>query len=393
MITNIKIHNFKSLNDIDLELRNLNLLTGLNGSGKSSLIQTLLILRQSKNHTKNDYMRELLLNGSLFKAGLLEDILFKKDYSKILKEFGKAVIEPKELIFNLSFFKQDDLLVNVKANEIENQINFSNIQFSNIKKSTLDIGWLTKHSLFNDNFQYLFAERHNYNDSYKISVEEVINKKTIGNFGEHTAFYLKTYGKDKEIKNSALHHPRAKSISLIDQTNAWLSEISPNTDVKTFIKNETDVELKYKQGGNSYRPRHVGFGLSYILPVIVTLLTAEEDKLIIIENPESHIHPRGQAELGRLLAACSETKAQLIIETHSDHILNGVRLAAKENLTKAENIIAHYFKRDVNENASKVTPIVLDEKGKLFSQTSEGKSADLPKGFFDEWGNMMYQLF
>jgi len=74
-----------------------------------------------------------------------------------------------------------------------------------------------------------------------------------------------------------------------------------------------------------------GFGLSYTLPVITALLvgTLIPNSLVIIENPEAHLHPRGQTEIARLIALCAQVGTQIIIETHSDHLFDGIRIAAK----------------------------------------------------------------
>ena len=92
------------------------------------------------------------------------------------------------------------------------------------------------------------------------------------------------------------------------------------------------------------------------------------------------------------MAAAAQTGAQLIVETHSDHILNGIRVAVKEKLIDSDNVVAYYFKKDEEEHSSQVTPIIINEKGRLFKKTNEGTSAELPKGFFDEWTNSMFKL-
>ena len=80
---------------------------------------------------------------------------------------------------------------------------------------------------------------------------------------------------------------------------------------------------------NEYRPTSVGFGIAYVLPVLVALLSANEKYMVIIENPEAHLHPRGQVAMGELIARAAAAGVQVIVETHSDHVLNGVRLAVK----------------------------------------------------------------
>ena len=402
MIKRIYIKNFKSLKEIDLELRNLNILTGLNGSGKSSVIQTLLLLRQSIDFCSQ---LQLTLNGNMVDVGTFKELPFRnKATLNILSAFS----------FLLHFENQTQLLVETfnsnktatdSTNAVLNKITFTNnsrpdanyvvaIDKSNYKAEEIYLveNQLKEQALFNKNFQYIQTEREFKKDGeYNPNVSEVIGNKMLGNKGEHTAFFLFTYGTDKKVASNLLHHPKAKSDYLIDQVNAWLSEISTNVHLKLDLVGER-IELTFGYENNYYKPKSVGFGLSYILPVIVALLTAEKGKLIIIENPELHIHPRGQAELGRLLAAAAQTGAQLIVETHSDHILNGIRVAVKEKLIDSDNVVAYYFKKDEEKNSSQVTPIIINEKGRLFKKTNEGTSAELPKGFFDEWTNSMFKL-
>ena len=116
-----------------------------------------------------------------------------------------------------------------------------------------------------------------------------------------------------------------------------------------------------------YRPVNVGFGISYVLSVIVSLLTAGKDNIIIIENPEAHIHPRGQAELGKLMALCASCGAQLFIETHSDHIINGIRVAVKNGIIDNNKVNFSWFTKVTTdkEQYTKITEIQIDRNGEL----------------------------
>lgn len=403
MINNLHIKNFKSLKEVDLELRNLNLLTGLNSSGKSSVIQVLLLLRQSKDLCSQ---LNLTLNGNVVDVGIFEELPFRnasKDNRSYTFSFQLCFENKTELFVGIANNRHNNdtriaFLENIKfTNKIRPDVNYV-VDLQAPNKDTKDIylveNQLKEQALFNKNFQYLYTEREfAKNGEYNLNISEVIGNKMLGNKGEHTAFFLITYSIDKKIESALLHHPKAKSAYLIDQVNAWLSEISPNVHLKVELVSNDRVKLTFGYNNEYYEPKSVGFGLSYVLPVIVALLTAEKGKLIIIENPESHIHPRGQAELGKLLAAAAQTGAQLIVETHSDHILNGIRVAVKEKLIDSGNVISHFFKKDEEEHCSQVKPIFIDVNGKLHSKTADGISSKIPKGFFDEWTNSMAKLF
>src|SRR4029078_5782856 len=85
-----------------------------------------------------------------------------------------------------------------------------------------------------------------------------------------------------------------------------------------------------------YRPTNVGFGLSYSLPMITVLLSAIPSSIVLLENPEAHCHPRGQSQLARLIAMASK-RLQVIVETHSDHLMNGLRVAVRDELVSPDD--------------------------------------------------------
>ncbi|RKZ47807.1 MAG: DUF3696 domain-containing protein [Candidatus Parabeggiatoa sp. nov. 3] len=376
MISQLYIKNFKSLKEIDLEIRHLNLLTGLNGSGKSSLIQTLLLLRQSPEIGKGELKLDNPSN-TLFDAGVAEDVYY---------QFGTD----KEIVFRcvseqhcLEWFFDCDVLSHPNRDVLRASADYSPEQ-------------LQQCNVFSSAFQYLSAERAGAQNAYPASVEVVKNQKSLGLSGEYTTHFLHVYG-DYEV-NEILHHPHARSNKLIHQTEAWLSELATGVRLKTEEISNEEVRLDFQfdtdQGiTHKFKPKNVGLGLIYVLPVIVSLLSAEKDKLILIENPESHIHPRGQVELGKLFAAAAQSGVQLFIETHSDHILNGIRIATREKCIASENVISFYFKRFEEDNRSDITSILIDDKGKLHRKTAEGTVAKIPKGFFDEWTKSMLKLF
>lgn len=74
---------------------------------------------------------------------------------------------------------------------------------------------------------------------------------------------------------------------------------------------------------------------------------ARPGDMVLIENPESHLHPKGQSAIGRLLAATAANGVQIFCESHSDHIINGVRVAVKEGIIQQNQLAVYYFSRDL----------------------------------------------
>ncbi len=363
MINKVHIKNFKSLKNVTMKTRPLNLLAGLNGMGKSSFIQVLLLLKQSESVCANG---QLLLNGRFLEIGKGKDALYQFASEEQIV-FSLLHNGYEELHWALNYDPEGDILLSNPKTHVEDG---SPLQLL-------------------ANFQYLAADRIGPQTVYDTSVS-TLSRRELGAKGEYTVHFLHTNGSSYKIKE-ALKHDTTKDLSLMSQLNAWMGEISPGVKLNTLEVPHVDkMLLNYQfalQRGRtaSFKPVNVGFGISYVLPVVVSLLTTDNDKVIIIENPESHIHPRGQSELGKLIALSAASGAQLFVETHSDHIINGIRVAVKQGLIDKNAVNISYFtkitKRD--EQYTEITDIRVDEQGEL---------SEYPKDFMDEWNNQLLKL-
>jgi predicted ATPase len=177
--------------------------------------------------------------------------------------------------------------------------------------------------------------------------------------------------------------------TLLVQTQAWLGKILSPLSLKINPLRVNLLELLI----GDFKPSNVGFGYSSILPIIVTGLIAKPGEKIIIENPEIHLHPKAQSALIEFLIKVANTGVQIFIESHSDHVLNALRVATKNGLLKPEDSSVLFFNTNTVSKANEITSILVDEKGKLHKKTDEGTMAKIPQGFFDEWTNAMAKLF
>ncbi|MDO8952924.1 MAG: DUF3696 domain-containing protein [Draconibacterium sp.] len=363
MIDNISVKNFKSLKDVSLETKKLNLLMGLNGMGKSSFIQVLLLLIQSDKLEE----RVLDLQGTLINLGQGRDVFYQYAH----EDYMEFCIKMKFFDFSWEFKYQPD----------KDKL----FAKSGYRKDVMNV--FRKHTA---NFQYINAERIGPEDLYEASSVIVTDKKQIGLQGEYAAYYLNIFGSNF-IVSELLRHPKAESNKLIEQVNAWMDEISPGVSLNTkYVPEINRVILDYQFNllhgkTNPFKPINVGFGITYVLPVVLSLLTSEPNKIIVIENPESHIHPRGQAQLGKLIALAAANGSQLFIETHSDHILNGIRVAVKEKMIDKNDVNIAFFDKITTENEqhTQITKIRVDANGEL---------DEYPKDFLDEWNNQLLKL-
>ena len=381
MIRSIELRHFKAIKKKHFPLRQLNILLGLNGQGKSSLIQALLLLRQSDKLSGG----ELKLNGGdsgLVNAGTAKDLFYQYNphQMSIALQFDGADFYQMDF----GYLAETDLL-----------------QCSPTKKGRDYLSQNAGQPLFTNNFQYLNAQRIEPKSVNIASYTSVKDANSLGKYGQYTAHYIELRGDEAVHFDNLLHRNTEiyedKGEAKVDRTlknqiNLWLGEISPGVRVQTS-KISSDLillEYKYKQPTfgttNSFKPENVGFGISYALHVVTALLSARPGELIIIENPESHIHPRGQAELGKLIARAAQNEGvQLVIETHSDHILNGVRVAVKEANLDKDKVIVFYFSKVVAdmEQYAKITDIEVDKNGTL---------SEYPENLLDEWANQLSKL-
>ena len=164
-----------------------------------------------------------------------------------------------------------------------------------------------------------------------------------------------------------------------------MGEVSPGTRLKIDAKPDVDLmSFQYYYGDSKpYRATNVGFGISYTLPIVVAVLASKPGTIILIENPEAHLHPKGQVKMGELLALAASGGVQIVIETHSDHILNGIRLAVHGGKLDPKDVQLHYFQRKQNQDGQAVTDVVspkIDRNGRIDRW---------PDGFFDEWDNSL----
>lgn len=374
MISKIFIQNFKSLENVTIECSNLNVLTGLNGMGKSSVIQSLLLLRQSyeRGFLQNE---GLTLNGELVMIGTVKDALY---------EFTSK----EEINFSLDFTVDDDTVnkdwffireVNDPDSK-EEEKKYSRSDFMPFSgKIPLDIDFF---SLFSHNsFKYLNADRWVKNE-YETSDFNVVRNRYLGKHGEYTAHYLNHFGSTPIHKDLLFDDTFINELEI--QVCAWLSIISPGTKVTTETINGSDsIKLRYifegeKESTSEIKPMNVGFGLTYVLPVLVALLSAKKDDTLIIENPESHIHPKGQSAIGNLIAKVAQLGVQIFVETHSDHIINGILVASKNFEKNSIGIDCNLIRMMHCEKVQFATQI------KEIKILAGGKISDQPEDFFDQ---------
>lgn len=373
MINSINIQNFKSHKNTSLDLKNLTVLCGNNGVGKSSAIQLFLLLREA--FIKDKSFDILDLKSNPVKIGTPEDAIYQfsqKDSFEI----------------NLKISNNDHFFL-YEAKSADDKLK----TFISLNKEVSKIaGNISEVSLFNTNFQYIGASRlgpqANYEKDDKIvGVHKQIS--VIEGKSEYFVHFLNEYKDNEVISEICLINEITKYTDLVAQVIAWERCISEGVNIEIedigklgfLLKYNFETEASPNRKTNSFEATNVGFGLSYVMPILVAILSAQKGALIIIENPEAHLHPNGIAKLTELICLAAQAGIQIILETHSDHIINGILVQSKKYEHEGrgidrENVSIYQFDRDEKEHCTKAIKIEIEEDGLIRYP---------PKGFFDQF--------
>lgn len=372
MIKTINIQNFKSHKNTKLNLKNLTVLCGNNGVGKSSAIQLFLLIREA--YIKDRSFDILDLKSNPVKIGTPNDAIYQfseKDSFEIdlitTNESSKFVYEANS--------ENDKVKTFIALNKEISQIPV------NIKEE----------SLFNNNFQYIGASRLGPQEKYDkddkiVGVHKQIS--VIEGKAEYFVHFLDKYKNQEVISEICLLSEDIVYTDLSAQVVAWEKCISRGVNIEIedigklgfLLKYNFETEASPTKKTKNFEATNVGFGLSYVMPILVAILSAQKDSLIIIENPEAHLHPSGISKLTELICLAAQAGIQIIIETHSDHIINGILVQSKlyEETKKGidkNNVSIYQFERDEDYHCSVATKVEVKEGGRI---------SFAPEGFFDQ---------
>jgi len=418
MIRQLILKNFKLFKEETvIPLSNINLLTGINGRGKSSVLQSLLLMRQSPEFDRTT--NKIILNGEDVKLGTFKDI---KNISSTPIDFT-FFYETFSIRYRLSENPDDAMVVNIDEiyieglgenpfkirlvkdkNELYKVVNEAEPSTESIFTSLYDL--FINESLFvlkkADANCEMVKQNINFSKIHYVSADRVgpklyyIDKSlkdfhSVGSSGEDTVNVL-FHAADEFVGQKFLDnlnhffHIAAeevpKTVGL--QAQFWLGQLfgGAKYDIKRVDEaNLLTFSISPDGSFNYFKPTNVGYGYTYLLPIIVAGLTAKAGDLLIVENPEAHLHPFAQSVIAKFLTLVSMNDVQVIIESHSEHILNGLRIPVYNGIVKNEHLNVLYFDRSVEKYFK---PILIDDKGGI---------ADWPPDFFDQATRDLNYLF
>lgn len=400
MASKIIVEGFKSIGTrVEVEVRPLTLLAGANSSGKSTLMQAILLLKQTLE--ANYDPGPLLLNGPNVKFTSIEQLLhvgsartdgftigFGMSGSPTFEtKFGwskstKGVCVSR---FRLWFWSGHKCELKPKMTR-EEMIEAVPVTFRpkdgkpllEVVQARFALGIV----LGDENSKFRFpllpydlsplqeilhipGLRGNPERSYRLSAS---GPSFPGTFENYTASVISRWMKEDKAKVSKLGE-QLKRLGL-----TWKVEAKKLDDANVELR-VGRLPRPVKGGARDLvNIADVGFGVSQALPVVVALLEAKPGQLVFIEQPEIHLHPKAQVAMAGLLADAAKRGVQLVIETHSSLLLLAVQTLVAEGDLDPELVKLHWFTRDQKSGATKITSADLDE---------EGRFGDWPEDFDD----------
>ena len=369
MLAQLDLCFFKCFERLQLPLAPLTLLTGLNASGKSSILQALVLLHQTMR--EHEWTTRLSLNGSGVRLGTMPDVVdevfgrgsFKiglmddentcgwtfeggrRDMSMVVQQVsvnGRTVEAPQSLRYLLPPDEESVAPVVSLARRLRD-------------------------------LTYITAERVGPQEAYALEDPHVVN--VVGPRGEHAVSVLH-WGRDEPVSaDLALLGAPASRFRQVEQRMRTFFPGCTMDLQQAPRANAVTLGLRTSDDTGFHLPAHTGFGLTQCLPIVVAALSASKGDILLVENPEVHLHPAGQALMGQFMADVARAGIQVFVETHSDHVLNGARRAVKAGRLAADQVVIHFF-RPRSEDQPQVVSPAMDDTGNIDSW---------PEGFFDQF--------
>lgn len=325
MLNCIRINGFKCFQEAEIRFSNFTLLAGKNSTGKSTVIQAVLALYQNSASS---------LAGKYMNIGTVNEV---KNWIAGSKEIIlEAVYEHRgeDFLYRKIFGDEDE---GREGTEFSDEINV----------------------------RYLTADRIGVEDTYQKSLE---GKDQIGVRCEYAFFYLAGH-KGEEIKEKGFIYDSTSKMTLGGQVDYWLERILGYRVTAEEIPGTELIRVAYRNRelGRDIRPKNVGTGVSYIAEIIIAALSCRKGDVLIIENPEIHLHPSGQCELMEFLIFLARKGLQVVMETHSDHVFNGLRRCVSNDRIRNDKVRIYFFRQN-EDKISIPVEIFLDENGRVKNQ-------------------------
>lgn len=325
-----------------------------------------------------EILRELRADGKL-------EEVEEENYERRMKYIDqKFTLQKFYYLFNKSELSIDEKreYINVllkKLQDLPEKFLFDNenMEFSGMGVSTVK-------NFFCHRIKYLGPLREEPKSFYPLDTSNT--PMELGLKGENTAAVYEnnkkrivSYVDPSYFEKGAQGNPEVREVMLSEAVGKWLVYLGVATRVTTDDRGMIGHELKIMNELKGMRQdlTHVGVGVSQVLPILVMSFLANKGDVIILEQPELHLHPKVQTRLADFFVTMTQLGKQCLIETHSEYFINRLRyrVAVADNDQIAKSTMIYFVEKDKKEGYSKYREVTINEYGVI---------EDWPEGFFDE---------
>lgn len=357
MLEHIHLDNFKAQQAADLDFSKINVLTGFNSTGKTTVIQALAFVKQSLQR------REVSFNDYLLRLGDLREVAYRHDTSQPIGIDIAVRIDGEQLGYRLSV--GDDGVVETFAvngedawrwdSRAEGVIEASGRLFLPVAAGGYGAGtYLTddpaatvarqkKLLTWFGNALYLSSNRGFTKYNYPLlagnpTIEDISNRAGDASALEEWLSNLIIY----RINESKRYPEMQKRLDVMSERLRMLGvEISP------YVMSGPSVVIDLAEDGMWVSAVNSGYGVNQSVASVVLGTLSEPGSLVMIEEPETHLHPRYQRTMTRILADMAAEGKQVLITSHSDHVLHTLGGLVKDGEVPRDDVsVYHFEKRD-----------------------------------------------
>ena len=415
MITEFKAENFKSWEDTGkIDFAPLTGFFGANSSGKTSLLQVLLMLKQTVERPSNwndtlDFGDE----NSIVNLGSFGDIIYRHKPDLSLR-ISVAWQLPEKLIVQTSHERPADriettaLSFSTSIVKIDRQLVISGGFSYGAGKRHFSIGWGRDGSGRSLNPELMFSpgslfrcygvrDRSPGNPKlpfwqFEEAFEELFSH--ICYLGPRREYPRPIYtwegdhpegvGQHGREMVSALFSAQMQLLDLDEQVPRWLQRLGLIDSYRLVPVSEYENGYEFlvtkHKGGPEVRLTDIGFGVSQVLPVLILCYYVPEGSILILEQPEAHLHPKVQSDLADVLIDVVKNRnVQIILESHSEHLLHRLTRRIAEGEISADDMALYACQ--INDGTSEIEPLKMDEYGNV---------SNWPRDFFgDDAGDVV----
>lgn len=215
----------------------------------------------------------------------------------------------------------------------------------------------------NFNQLYYIGPLRNFPERYYSVIGETA--EDVGFKGEFTPYLIKESIEKESLKK------------IFHNINSWLNkfEMAKSTNIKQYEEIQEFLSIIFEEyfSGVNVNLTDMGVGTSQILPIIIEGFFIKENSVLLIEQPEIHLHPKAQATLGDLFIEIAAENKILVIETHSEYLIQRIQRRIAEGIITNEDVAFYYV--EMSEEGSKIQNLIINEDGYI---------ENIPDGFFDE---------